>query len=125
MWTAKTVKRPPQQPTQPQYTNYWAPLTCKRHTMPHPAQPQHTHWAPRTRTQRQQEHRPHPLTESSNPTQLHCFLLCTERYRSCTRICVPSQGMEGVAVEAELSRLVLPSVRTGLSFANALFRWLV
>ena len=38
---AKTVKRPPQQPAQPQYTNNWAPLTCKRHTLPHPAQPQH------------------------------------------------------------------------------------
>ena len=25
--TAKTVKRPPQQPAQPQYANYWAPLT--------------------------------------------------------------------------------------------------
>ena len=49
--TAKTVKRPPQQPAQPQYANYWALLTRKRHTMPPPAQPQHTnHWAPRTRT---------------------------------------------------------------------------
>ena len=48
MWAAKTVKRPPQQPTQPQYANYWAPMTCKRHTMPHPAQPQHTnHWRER------------------------------------------------------------------------------
>ena len=45
-WTAKTVKRPWQQPAQPQYANYWAPLTRKRHTMPHPAQPRHTnHWA--------------------------------------------------------------------------------
>ena len=34
-WTAKTVKRPCQQPAHPQYTNYWAPLTRKRHTMPH------------------------------------------------------------------------------------------
>ena len=26
--------------------NYWVPLTRKRHTMPRPAQPQHTnHWA--------------------------------------------------------------------------------
>ena len=25
----------------PQYANYWAPLTCKRHTPPHPAQPAH------------------------------------------------------------------------------------
>ena len=31
---------------QPQYANYWAPLTRKRHTMPHPAQPRHTnHWS--------------------------------------------------------------------------------
>ena len=44
---AKTVKRPPQQQTQPQDANYWAPLTRKRHIPPHPAQPQHTnHWAP-------------------------------------------------------------------------------
>ena len=34
-WTAKTVKRPRQQPAHPQYANYWAPLTRKRHTMPH------------------------------------------------------------------------------------------
>ena len=26
VWTARTVKRPPQQPAQPQYANYWAPL---------------------------------------------------------------------------------------------------
>ena len=50
-WTAKTVKRPRQQPAHPQYANYycdcWAPLTRKRHTMPHAAQPQHTnYWAP-------------------------------------------------------------------------------
>ena len=31
MWTAKTVKRPPQQPAQPQYANCWALLTYKRH----------------------------------------------------------------------------------------------
>ena len=69
-WTAKTVKRPRQQPAQPQYANYWAPLTCKRHTMPHPAQPRHTnHWAPRTRKGRQQEHQPQRPTESSDPTQ--------------------------------------------------------
>ena len=30
VWTAKTVKPPPQQPVQPQYANYWAPLTRKR-----------------------------------------------------------------------------------------------
>ena len=38
-WTAKTIKRPRQQPAHPQYANYWAPLTRKRHTMPHSAQP--------------------------------------------------------------------------------------
>ena len=46
-WTAKTVKRPRQQPAHPQCANYWAPLTCKWHTMPHSAQPQHAnYWAP-------------------------------------------------------------------------------
>ena len=76
VWAAKTVKRPPQQPTQPQYANYWAPLTRKRHTMPHPAQPQHANqpqhtnrWAPRTWKQHQQEHWPQRPTESSDPTQ--------------------------------------------------------
>ena len=70
VWTAKTVKRPPQQPVQPQYANYWAPLTHKQHTMPHPAQPRHTnHWALRARKRHQQEHRPQRPTESSNPTQ--------------------------------------------------------
>ena len=50
--------------------NYWAPLTRKRHILPHPAQPQHTnHGAPPTRKQHQQEHRPQRLTESSDPTQ--------------------------------------------------------
>ena len=69
-WTAKTVKRPRQQPAHPQYANYWAPLTRKWHTMPHSAQPQHTnYWAPRTRKRHQQEHRPQRPTESSNPTQ--------------------------------------------------------
>ena len=54
VWTAKTVKQPPQQP---QHSNYWAPLVRKRHGMPHPAQPQHTnYWAPQTRKQHQQEH---------------------------------------------------------------------
>ena len=53
-WTAKTFKRPRQQPAHPQYANYWAPLTRKRHTMPYPAQPQHTnYWAPRTRKRHQ------------------------------------------------------------------------
>ena len=69
-WAAKTVKQPPQQRAHPQYTNYWAPLTRKRHTMPHLAQPQHTnYWAPRTRKRHQQEHRPQRPTESSDPTQ--------------------------------------------------------
>ena len=67
---AQTVKRPPQQPAQLQYANYWAPLTHKRHILPHPAQPQHTnHWAPRTRRRHQQEHRPQRPTESSDPTR--------------------------------------------------------
>ena len=70
VWTAKTVKRPRQQPAHPQYANYWAPLTRKRHTMPHPAQPQHTNsWALQTRKRHQQEHRPQRPTESSDPTQ--------------------------------------------------------
>ena len=69
-WTAKTVKRPRQQPAHPQYANYWAPLTRKRHTMPHSAQPQHTnYWALQTRKRHQQEHRPQRPTESSTPTQ--------------------------------------------------------
>ena len=54
----------------PQYANYWAPLTRKRHIPPHPAQPQHTnHWAPRTRKRHRQEHRPQRPTERSDPTQ--------------------------------------------------------
>ena len=70
VWTAKTVKRPRQQPAHPQCTNYWAPLTRKRHAMPHSARPQHTnYWAPRTRKRHQQEHRPQRPTESSDPTQ--------------------------------------------------------
>ena len=70
VWTAKTVKRPRQQPAHPQYANYWAPLTRKRHTTSHSAQPQHTnYWAPRTRKRHQQEHRPQRPTESSDPTQ--------------------------------------------------------
>ena len=68
--TAKTVKRPRQQPAQLQYANYWAPVTRKRYIPPHPAQPQHTkYWAPRTRKRHQQEHRPQRPTESSDPTQ--------------------------------------------------------
>ena len=59
-----------QQPAHPQYANYWAPLTRKRHVPPHSAQPQHTnHWAPRTRKRHQQEHRPQRPTERSDPTQ--------------------------------------------------------
>ena len=70
VWTAKTVKRPRQQPAHPQYANCWAPLTRTRHTMPHSAQSQHTkYWAPRTRKRHQQEHRPQRPTESSDPTQ--------------------------------------------------------
>ena len=70
VWTAKTVKRPRQQPAHPQYANYWAPLTHKRHIPPHSAQSQHTnYWAPRTRKRHQQEHRPQRPTESSDPTQ--------------------------------------------------------
>ena len=42
-WTT-TVKRPRQQPAHPQYANYWAPVTRKRHTMPLSAQPQHTNY---------------------------------------------------------------------------------
>ena len=65
-----TVKRPRQQPAHPQYANYWAPLTRKRHTMPHSAQSQHAnYWAPRTRKRHQQKHRPQRPTESSDPTQ--------------------------------------------------------
>ena len=53
-----------------QYANYWAPLTRKRHTLPHSAQPRHTNdWAPRTRKRHQQEHRPQRPTERSDPTQ--------------------------------------------------------
>ena len=61
---------PRQQPAHPQYANYWAPLTRKRHTMPHSAQSQHAnYWAPRTLKRHQQEHRPQRPTESSDPTQ--------------------------------------------------------
>ena len=56
--------------TYPQYANYWAPLTRKRHIPPHPAQPRHTNdWAPRTRKRHQREHRPQRPTERSDPTQ--------------------------------------------------------
>ena len=54
----------------PQYANYWASLTRKRHIPSHPAQPRHTNdWAPRTRKRHQQEHRPQRPTERSDPTQ--------------------------------------------------------
>ena len=54
----------------PQYANYWALLTRKRHIPPHPAQPRHTNdGAPRTRKRHQQEHRPQRPTERSDPTQ--------------------------------------------------------
>ena len=75
LWTEvcgqqKQSNDPRQQPAQPQDANYWAPLTRKRHTMPHPAQPRHTNrWAPRTRKRHQQEHRPQRSTESRDPTQ--------------------------------------------------------
>ena len=62
-------QKPPQQPAQPWYANYWAPLTHKRRP-PQPAQPQHTNdWAPRTQKQRQQEHRPQQPTKRSDPMQ--------------------------------------------------------
>ena len=58
------------QSNNPQYANYWAPLTRKRHIPPHPAQPRHTnYWALRTRKRHQQEHRPQRPTERSDPTQ--------------------------------------------------------
>ena len=69
-WTANTVKRPRQQPAHPQYANYWAPLTRKRHILPHPAQPRHTnYWAPQTRKRHQQEQRPQRPTERNDLTQ--------------------------------------------------------
>ena len=64
-----TVNRPPQQPAQPRYGNYWAPLTDKWHPT-QPAKPRHTsHWAPRTRKRHQQEHRLQRPTQRSDPTQ--------------------------------------------------------
>ena len=54
----------------PQYANYWAPLTRKRHIPPQPPQPRHTnHCAPRARKRHQQEHRPQRPTKRSDPTQ--------------------------------------------------------
>ena len=70
VWTAKTVKRPPQQPAHPQYANYWAPLTRKRHIPRHSAQPQHTKcWGSQTRKRHKQEHRPQRPSERGDPTQ--------------------------------------------------------
>ena len=78
LWTAcgqrrvdsKNSQTTRQQPAHPQYANYWAPLTRKRHIPPHSAQPQHTnYWAPRTQKRHQQEHRRQQPTESSDPTQ--------------------------------------------------------
>ena len=66
-WTAND---PHNNQHNPQYANYRAPLTRKRHIPPHPAQPRHTnYWAPRTRKRHQQEHRPQRPTEISDPTQ--------------------------------------------------------
>ena len=64
VWTATTVKRPPQQPAQPPVCQ---PLGAA--DAPHPAQPRHTnHWALRTRKRHRQEHRLRRPTESSDPT---------------------------------------------------------
>ena len=83
--------------------------TRKRHTMPHPAQPQHTnYWAPRTRKRHQQEHRPQRPTESSDPTQQwtartarggtgHLGLTETQRGRlwtACGQRCVDSKNSQ-------------------------------
>ena len=75
LWTEvcgqqKQSNDPGNNPAHPQYANNWAPLTRKRHTMPHSVQPQHTNdGAPRTRKRHQQEHRPQRPTERSDPTQ--------------------------------------------------------
>ena len=70
VWTSKTVKQPPQQPAHPQYANYLAPLTSKRHTnAPFSTAPAHQNWAPRTQKRHQREHRPQRPTERSDPTQ--------------------------------------------------------
>ena len=54
----------------PRYANYWAPLTRRRHILPHPAQPWHpNHWAPEMRKPHQKEHWPQRPTESSDLTQ--------------------------------------------------------
>ena len=75
LWTAargqqKQSNDPGNNQHNPRYANYWAPLTRKRHILPHPAQPQHTNdGAPRLRKRHQQEHRPQRPTERSDPTQ--------------------------------------------------------
>ena len=75
LWTEacgqqKQSNNPRNNQHKPQYANYLAPLTRKRHIPPHPAQPRHTnYWAPRTRKRHQQEHRPQRPTERSDPTQ--------------------------------------------------------
>ena len=70
VWTAKTVKRPRQQPAHPPIRQLLGAADTQSAHLPHPAQPQHTdHWAPRTRKRHQQEHRPQRPTERSDPTQ--------------------------------------------------------
>ena len=70
VWTAKQSNDRGNNQHIPQYANYWAPLTRKRHIPPHPTQSQHANdWAPRTRKRHRQEHRPQRPTERSDPTQ--------------------------------------------------------
>ena len=104
VWLAKLSNDPHNNQHNPPYASYWAPLTRKRHILPHPAQPRHTnHWAPRTRKQHQREHRPQRLTESSNLTQHtdgrtgDCPGLCKETTtrRNVTRGGRPVQNMTG------------------------------
>ena len=41
-----SVRLQPRRRTRGEGEEYWAPLTCQRHILPHPAQPQQTnHWA--------------------------------------------------------------------------------
>ena len=62
--------RPADRTVCPVFRGGGAPLTGKRHILPHSAQPQHTnYWAPRTRKRHPQEHRPQRPTERSDPTQ--------------------------------------------------------
>ena len=91
VWTAKPVKRPPQQPAQPPIrqllgapdaqtahhaTTSTAPIRQLRGAAQRANDPRHiqhspsaNHWAPRTRKRHQQEHRPQRPTESSDPTR--------------------------------------------------------